>query len=199
MTIEVPEKFQTRMKKLYVPLLISAILTGCADGNIHHFLDSTFLNTVAPSVANVGKAFYPERYSPLLPIKVPQDFADTAPDHIGPWVFWGFSGDLKTNFFQANYYDPATVKRDGSKVSVSTFTFFNQKLLTQSNKPYLSTVIDYTFYCDESTYKLVHAKAYSTTRTTGNLVSDKPTPNALKPSSTKDGGDILRLQNKVCS
>ncbi len=187
------------MKKLCVPILASAILTGCADGNIHYFLDSTFLNTVAPSVATAGKAFYPERYSPLLPVKVPKDFADTAPDHIGGWVFWGFEGDPKEHIYQAHYYDPATIKPNGSQVSVSTFTFFSTKLLTHSKKPFLSMVVDYTFDCEQNTYKVVRAKAYSTTRTTGDLVSDKLMPNAMKPFPIKDGPDLLRLQPKVCS
>lgn len=190
---------QINIKKLIAPILAGVILTGCADGNIHQFLNSDFLNATAPGVSAAGKAFYQDRYSPLLPVKVPSSFGNTAPDRIGKWEFFGFTGDAKENRYDANYYDPVSVKVSGSKVFVETFTFYSKAHFTRSKKPFLSAVIDYKLDCDKNTFKIEHITAYSSNRIAGEPVSVNDVSNKTKPAFIPDDSIQKRLFEKVCN
>lgn len=190
---------QDKIAKLVASIVATAALSGCADGNIHQFLNSDFLNTVAPSVATTGKAFYPERYSPLLPVKIPVEFGKQAPDRIGPWVFYGFSGDAKENSYQANYYDPSSIKVSGSQIVVSAFTFYSNTRYTRSKKPFLSTVFQYTLDCKNRTFKYNYITAYATNRAEGYPVSKNDLTNTFKPVAIEDGSSESILLGKVCS
>lgn len=189
---------QILMAKIFAPILAGAALAGCADGNIHQFLNSDFLNTLAPTVATTGKAFYPERYSPLLPVKIPVEFGKEAPDRIGQWVFYGFSGNPKENLYQANYYDPSSVKVSGSQVAVSAFTFYSNPRQTRSKKPFLSAVFQYTFDCKNRTFKYNYITAYATTRAVGEPVSKNDLTNTFKPVAIEDGSSESILLGKAC-
>ena len=186
------------MNKLIIPLLAGAVLTGCADGNIHEFLNGDFLNSTAPGIATLGKMFYPDRYG-FTRDQVPPAFANTAPDHIGKWDFLGFTANNERTLFIANYYDPASVKQKGSHGDVTTLVVFSATQHSKSKKPFLSAVIVNEMDCSNRTFRYLSIDAYASTRPLGSPVSKNDTSKITKPYPV--GHDTLeeRVLNKVCS
>lgn len=190
---------QINIKKLIAPILAGVILTGCADGNIHQFLNSDFLNSTAPNVATLGKMFYPDRYEFYPKETTPAAFANFAPDHIGKWDFYGFSGIAKENLYMANYYDPSSIKRSGSSVSVNTFFYLSNPKYTKLKKPYLSLVVKNAIDCDLKIIKYEFATAYATTRISDGVVSKTDLSKTMKPFPVEDDSLEARLYKKVCT
>lgn len=188
------------MKKLIVPLLACVVLAGCANGNIHQFLNSDFLNSTAPGIATAGKMFYPDRYG-FSSDTVPSSFANTAPDHIGNWDFVGFSSVHNGSAtFIAAYYDATSLKQKGSHVDVATLEIYSATQHTKSNKPYLSAVIVYEVDCTNHTFKYRTADAYASTRPEGFPVS-KLDKSKIDMPTYSAGHETLggRFISKICS
>ena len=190
------------MNKLIVPLLAIAVLAGCADGNIHPFLNSDFLNTTAPDIASLGKMFYRDRYALSgRGAYIDPNFANSAPDHIGNWDFVGFSSVHNESAISiANYYDSTSVKQKGSHVEVATLEIYSATQHTKSNKTYLSAVIVYEVDCAKHIFKYRTADAYTSSRPNGLPVS-KIDKSKIDMPTYSVGHETIgsRLISKVCS
>lgn len=187
------------MRKINASLLAISMLTGCADGNIHQFINSDYLNATAPSVASLGKMFYPDRYSPFLHDTVPSAFANTAPDHIGNWDFVGFTGSSKDNLYMANYVDPRFVSLPNSMRSFKSFVFYSNTRYTRSKRPFLSIVIVYNLDCQHRMIKMHNLSAYSSTRPVGNPVSTLDISKKNKLIGIENDPLAERFFDKICT